>query len=76
VVFSFARQAVVTNPTGVVIISSSASVLNEPLIGATELFVFHEGSVLIFESQEPGWVQVRLPGGNSGFIREQQVRKF
>lgn len=73
---SWRRQSFISRPSGVVITSSSASVLNEPVFGATELFVLHEGTVLEYLDHEPGWVKVQLPQGTSGFLREQQVGEF
>lgn len=70
------RQAIMEHPSGVVVTAPVASVLNEPVFGATELFVLHEGTVLRFLDDESGWVKVELPQGTSGFIRLQEVGKF
>jgi hypothetical protein len=70
------RQAIMKHPSGVVVTAPVASVLNEPVFGATELFVLHEGTVLRFLDDESGWVKVELPQGTSGFIRLQEVGKF
>jgi len=73
---SWRRQSVIVNSSGVVVLTQAASVLNEPVFGATELFVLHEGAVLNILAEEPGWVKVELPQGNSGFLRDQVVGKF
>lgn len=73
---SWRRESTINTASGVVILAPAASVLNEPVFGATELFVLHEGTVLEFLDQEPGWVKVRLPQGTSGYLRDQQVGKF
>ena len=48
---------------------SSITVKGSPGENSTKLFILHEGAKVIIEDSANGWVEVKLPNGNTGWVQ-------
>lgn len=66
--FSLQREAI--------IFSGSVTAKSEPHDVSKAVFVIHSGSKVDITGKEGDWMRIRLPNGNSGWIRSSAVREI
>jgi hypothetical protein len=68
-------QRVAGTPRGVVV-ESSADALAGPGLNNTSQFTLHEGTTVEIRGDRPGWLQVALPSGATGWIPSDAVERI
>lgn len=56
--------------TSAIIMSPTVDINSSPSAGSSRLFVLHEGSKVAIEDRSGEWIEVKLPNGNSGWVKE------
>jgi SH3-like domain-containing protein len=56
-----------------VIMTPSVTLLAEPKLGGTEVFVLHEGTKVKIERQNQDWYEIRLEDGKTGWIETTKI---
>lgn len=56
-----------------IIISPTVDINSSPSEGSSRLFVLHEGSKVSIEDQSGEWYEIRLPNGNSGWVKSDEL---
>ena len=56
-----------------IIMSPTVDIVSSPSEGSSRLFVLHEGSKVSVEDQSGDWFEVKLPNGNSGWIKASEL---
>jgi len=59
--------------TKAVIFAPKVDIRSEPNDNSTRLLILHEGSKVVIEEEQGEWIEVRLPNGNGGWIRADDV---
>jgi hypothetical protein len=62
--------------TYAVVLADSADGRSAPAAGGTVLFTIHEGLKVELREARPGWLQVTLPNGLTGWIEEGKVERI
>ena len=53
-----------------VILEEKVSVVSEPGIGGTEVFILHEGTKVKVNRMLNDWLEISIPDGKTGWLRE------
>ena len=56
-----------------IVVEPTAYVRSSPDVKSTNLFMLHAGTRIEIVDQQPGWKQVRIANGNTGWMDEKQV---
>ena len=59
-----------------IIMKSSVTVKGSPDENGTKLFVLHEGSKVKIEDQSSDWLEIKLPNGNTGWVKSETIEKI
>lgn len=62
---SYANQT-----THAIIMNSTVDILSAPSSGSSQLFVLHEGTKVKIENRSADWLEVALPNGNQGWVKQ------
>jgi len=57
-----------------VIMMPSVTLLAEPKLGGTEVFVLHEGTKVKIERQNQDWFEIRLEDGKTGWLETKKIK--
>jgi len=56
-----------------IIIKPTVNINSSPSEGSSKIFVLHQGTKVKIESRKDDWVNVSLPNGNKGWIKDEKV---
>lgn len=56
-----------------IIMKSSVTLLAEPKLGGTEVFVLHEGTKVKIERENQNWFEIRLEDGKTGWLEQDKL---
>jgi len=78
VTFSFGNEMRkrLLKPNSAVITERSVRVKGSPSETGTELFIIHEGLTVQLTDQLGDWIEIRLPDGNKGWVKEATMTKI
>lgn len=65
---AFRRKNEASNSTQAIVMTARVDVRSEPRLGATTLFVLHEGTKVTVLQTNGDWNEVRLPNGSVGWM--------
>jgi len=61
---------------GAIIFSGSVTVKSEPDPSSKGVFVIHSGTKVGVQKKDDGWIKIKLPNGNSGWILETEAKEI
>lgn len=59
-----------------IVFTANVTVKSAPDGSSNDLFVIHEGTKVALLQESADWIEISLPNGNSGWIRENDLRKI
>lgn len=74
--FAATRVAEVKADDEAIIMAAKVDVRSEPRSSGTVLFVLHKGSKVSVEQEQDGWLEVRLPNGNVGWMPSSSLERI
>lgn len=76
-VFAYEQKCLLTNNTGAIVISPSASLRKTPVANSENNTIIHEGTRLeIVDDTMKDWKQVKLEDGREGWVQSSQIERI
>lgn len=76
VIFSAKQKEKATQHTEAIVMDLVVDAKNAPNAGGKNLFVIHEGLKVQITNEMNGWVEIRLPNGEKGWIAQNSIEKI
>ena len=76
VIFSAKQKEKATHHTEAIVMDLVVDAKNAPNAGGKNLFVIHEGLKVQITNEMNGWVEIRLPNGEKGWIAQNSIEKI
>lgn len=74
--FSLANRRLIQDKSFGIIFSPSVTAKNTPSESGTDLFIIHEGLKVEIEDKVNKWLEIRLPDGKVGWVKEDVLEKI
>lgn len=76
-IFAYEQKCLLTNNTGAIVISPSASLRKTPVANSENNTIIHEGTRLeIVDDTMKDWKQVKLEDGREGWVQSSQIERI
>jgi len=76
VIFAHKQKEKATQHTEAIVMDLVVDAKNAPNAGGKNLFVIHEGLKVQITNEMNGWVEIRLPNGEKGWIAQNSIEKI
>ena len=76
VIFANKQKEKATHHTEAIVMDLVVDAKNAPNAGGKNLFVIHEGLKVQITNEMNGWVEIRLPNGEKGWIAQNSIEKI
>ncbi len=70
------HNGIVQQASEAIIFTPSTTIQSEPNENSEELFTLHEGTKITLLEESNSWSKIKLPNGNVGWIRSEEIEKI
>lgn len=70
------KNSYLKNSTEAIIMTPTINVYSSPTEGSTKLFVLHKGTKVDMENRNGEWIKIRIPDGNEGWMKWENVAEI